>query len=382
MRVVVATTAGAGHFGPLLPFAGALRTAGHDVVVAAPASFSTAVARAGYEHRPFADGDPAAQGAVFASLGGLSHRTANELVASEVFARIDGNAALPGVRALVDEWRPDLIVRESCEFASYVVAENRGVPHVQVAVGLESFETLFFSVVDPPLREMGAAAGVDGLRAAPRLSLLPPSLEGAGASATRRFRDPAAGGADRAPLPDWWSGSTAPLVYVTFGSVAASLDLFPGFYRGVVAAIADLPIRVLLTVGEAGDPEALGALPPSVHVERWWPQAQVMGHASAMVGHGGFGTTLAGLAAGVPMVVVPLFADQPDNARRVEEVGAGLALEGGADALGGLGPALARVLGDGSYREAARRVADEIADLPPASDAVPWLEDIAAGGAG
>ena len=187
----------------------------------------------------------------------------------------------------------------------------------------------------------------------------PPSCRGT----TRRFRDAAAPAASGAALPDWWPGSSDPLVYVTFGSVAASFGLFPVLYQGVVAAVADLPVRVLLTLGEAGDPEALGPLPANVHVERWWPQADVMPHASALVGHGGTGTTLAGLAAGIPQVVVPLFADQPYNAERVEAVNAGVALQGGPAAIGGLlrspaaGPRRGLVPG--------RRPADGRADRPP-----------------
>ena len=64
-----------------------------------------------------------------------------------------------------------------------------------------------------------------------------------------------------------------------------------------------------------------------MHVERFVPQADVFGHASLVVTHGGSGTTLGALAAGLPLVVVPLFADQPDNARRVEAVGAGVIAE-------------------------------------------------------
>jgi glycosyltransferase len=168
------------------------------------------------------------------------------------------------------------------------------------------------------------------------------------------------------------------LVYVTFGSVAAGIGLFPMLYRGVVDAVADLPVRVPLTLGDAGDPEALGPLPANVHVERWWPQADVMPHASAMVGHGGMGTTLAGMVAGVPQVVVPLFADQPYNGARIEAIGGGVVLEGGPPAVAGLADALRRVLDEDWYRAGASRVAEQIGRLPPASDAVPLLEAVAA----
>jgi UDP:flavonoid glycosyltransferase YjiC (YdhE family) len=86
-----------------------------------------------------------------------------------------------------------------------------------------------------------------------------------------------------------------------------------------------------------------------------------MPNVRAMVGHGGSGTTRHALAAGVPAVIFPAFADQPRNARRVAELGAGIAL----DSLDGLAGAIRGVLEEPSYRAAARRVADEIAALPP-----------------
>ena len=86
-----------------------------------------------------------------------------------------------------------------------------------------------------------------------------------------------------------------------------------------VDALADAPVRVLLTVGTEVDPADLGAVPANVHVEPWVPQGAVMAHASAMVGHGGSGSTLAAMAAGMPLAVVPLFADQPENADRVAD---------------------------------------------------------------
>lgn len=382
MRVVVATTAGAGHFRPLVPFARALVAAGHEVVVAAPASFAATVEGAGFEHRPFADADPAALGAVFARLPSLSYDDANAVVVGEVFGRLDVVAALPGVRALVDEWRPDVILRESSELASYAVAEEAGIPHVHVVIALLSVGERFSPVLEQPLADVGVARGLAGMRAAPQLTLLPPSFDPvpAGTAAPDRFRDAAAAG-DAGPLPDWWAGSADPLVYVSFGSVAASLGLFPDFYRGVVDALADLPVRSLLTLGRGPDPADLGPLPPSVHVEPWFPQEAVMPHAAAMVGHGGLGTTLAGLAGGVPQVVLPLFADQLYNAERVAAIGAGTALPMGPEGLGGLTAAVRDLLADGSARAGAQRAAAEIAALPAVEAAVPRLEGIAGGAA-
>ena len=104
MWVLVATTAGAGHFGPLVPFANAVGAAGHDVVVAAGESFAPVVERAGFVHRPFADAPREELEAVFASLSGVPNDEGNVIVVRDVFARIDSRAALPGMGGRGEEW--------------------------------------------------------------------------------------------------------------------------------------------------------------------------------------------------------------------------------------------------------------------------------------
>ncbi|MDP8921614.1 MAG: glycosyltransferase [Chloroflexota bacterium] len=361
-----------------MPFAAALRDAGHEVRVGAPASFASAVQRAGFAHAPLADAPADETGPVLARLPALSREEANAVVIREIFCGTNVRAALPAMQAVADRWRPDLVLRETAEFASYLVAERTGIPHAQVAVSVASFEEVIRPLVDEPLRQFGSTLGTAGLLAAPRLTLVPASLEDQTqpvARPTHRFRQALPPDAPTDLPRGWWPESRAPLVYVTFGSVAATVGFFPDFYRAVLVALADLPVRVLLTLGAAGDPERLGSLPSNVHVERWWPQEQVMPHAEAMVAHGGFGTTLLGLSAGIPMVVVPLFTlDQYANARCVQAVGAGVALEDGPAAPARVRRALEQVLGNAAYRVAARRVADEIADLPHPSECVAMLE--------
>ena len=80
MRVLVSTTAGSGHFGPLVPFARAFRAEGHDVLVAAPASFATQVAAAGFDHRPFDDAPPELLEAIFGRIASSTFEESNEVV--------------------------------------------------------------------------------------------------------------------------------------------------------------------------------------------------------------------------------------------------------------------------------------------------------------
>ena len=384
MRVLVATTAGAGHFAALAPFAAAIRDAGHAVRVAAPASFAPAVQRAGFEHAPLADSPADEMGAVYARLPALPREEANAVVIREIFCGINARTTFPAMQAVAEQWRPDLILRETAEFASYLVAERTGTPHAQVAISVASFEEFIRPLADEPLRQLGSMGGSVGLLAAPRLTLVPASLDDEGEHpprATHRFRYPAAADESAELPPEWWPDARAPLVYVTFGSVAAGIGFFPDFYRATLAALADLPVRILLTLGEAGAPEQLAPLPSNVHVERWWPQEQIVPHAAAMVTHGGFGTTMLGLSAGIPMVVVPLFSwDQYATARRIQAVDAGVSLDDGPAAPLRVRNALERVLGYSSYRLAARRVADEIARLPDPSTCVAVLEALVANG--
>ena len=156
------------------------------------------------------------------------------------------------------------------------------------------------------------------------------------------------------------------------------MPFYPGLYRAALAALAQQPLRVLVTIGDKADPAELGELPGNAHVERWVPQAAVMPHAAAMIGHGGSGSTLTALAWGVPMVLLPLFADQPANARRVDETGAGVLLDGGPPALTGLAIAVRDLVDDPRYAAAARAIGDEMGALPHVDEAAGVLATVAA----
>jgi MGT family glycosyltransferase len=144
--------------------------------------------------------------------------------------------------------------------------------------------------------------------------------------------------------------------------------------RSALAALAGLEMRALVTVGERADPSDFGEAPPNVRVARWVPQAQVLKHAAAMLCHGGFGTVLGGLYAGVPMVTMPMLSDQPRNSARIEALGAGVTLARGHWTAPEVRDALLRVLTNPAYGAAARRVAAEVSTLPPVEDAVGFLQ--------
>jgi len=377
MRALFATTAGAGHFGPLVPFIDGCRRAGHEVIVAAPAGFGPAIERAGYPLWPCSDTPPDAWGAIFERLPSLSFDEANRVVIGEVFAGLDARTTLTRMREAMKEWKPDVVVRESAEFGSCVAAELAGVPQVRVAIGLASSEEWALPVAAEYLAVLREEVGLPGdphgerLRSTPYMTIVPPLMEEPdipGPVDAHRFRHPDAEPAD---LPDWWPGEHDPLVYVTFGTVAPGMPGIGDLYRGLLASLADLPIRVLATVGDSADPASMPS-PPNVHVERWFSQAGVLPSASAVICHGGFGSVHGALTSGVPLVVVPFFADQPLNAKRVAGLGAGIAVS--PPSPDAVRAALLRLLEDGGFTLAAEAVAEDYRRLPPADYAAGWLE--------
>jgi len=305
-------------------------------------------------------------------------------VIGQVFGRLNTTASLPGMLAACEEWRPDVVLREPNEYSAALAAESHGIPHVRIAIGLISSEELALELVAGEIDAIRLAQGLpsdpraDILRGSPYLSVFPASLDEGSQPDTHRFRDPD-WDTPAADLPDWWPGRHGePLVYVTFGSVAGGFPQALPAYGVALQAVSELPVRVLLTVGRDLDTGALPDPPENVRIERWVPQQDVLRHAAAAVVHGGSGSTLGAIAAGVPLVVVPLFADQPENARRVAEVGAGLSVEPDREdvpaTIEPLRDALRAVLGEPSYRQRARALAEELRAEPPVDEAVPLLE--------
>jgi UDP:flavonoid glycosyltransferase YjiC (YdhE family) len=394
------TTRGSnGHVLPLAPFGQAALRAGHEVLVAAQRRHGANVSRTGLPYAPVDDPDPGAWMPLMGNFGALDVDEANARMLGEFFGRIDTEAALPGLEAIVEDFAPDVIVRESWEFTSTLVAEPRGIPVVRVGLGLAEVEELSVRLVAPTLdalrERLGLAADPDAarLRDSEYFTTMPSVLEHPAeplAHAGWRFRVPFGG--DAAPLPDWWPGNDDPLVYLTFGSVTgdAHLPFFPALYRAAIDALAPLPIRLLVTVGDGPDLAELGEVPANVHVEPWVAQDAIAPQAAAIVCHGGYGSTLGALAHGVPLVVLPMFSiDQWANAGAVERCGAGVALVAERDTRRALGlpsaetiaelpHAVERVLVQREHRYRAMDVAEAIAELPPVQDAVGALAAIAA----
>jgi UDP:flavonoid glycosyltransferase YjiC (YdhE family) len=361
-----------------MPFAQAFVRRGHAVRLAAPEDLTETIQKVGLHVAPFGRPGNEVLARIFARGRDLPPEQAVGFAIREVFAGVLPRAALPKLRETIREWQPDLIVREAGEYGAVIAAAEAGIPHARVSVS--NGHTFKHSIAPVDALRVEAGLPPDGgasLRDAPAFSAFPKSLEEPGDDGASRpqfrVRLPRETVDTRAEVPTWMPKGEAPFIYITFGTVAGSTvvgssDEARAIFRAALDAIAALPVRALLTTGPVMDVGALGIIPDNVRLEAWVPQDLVMPRAEALLCHGGSGTIIGALAASLPMVIAPIMADQPHNARRVAAVGAGLAVPNPDVAV--LGVALERVLSDPVIHAGAARMAAEIAVMPDMDAAV------------
>ncbi len=272
-------------------------------------------------------------------------------------------------------------MHEDSEQGSWIAAEALGVP----SIGLEvtAWRGTRFRLSDEPANRLRARLGLPldpGLARWHRYGYLetrPASLHNPDdpkPAGTRPIR-PSAPDAGEG-RPDGWlmDGAGRPRVVVTMGTILAGRN---EAMAAILDGLEELDVDIVALLGHDLDPAALGPRRPTTRVVRYLPISALLGSASLLVFHAGSGTMLAGLAAGVPLVLLPVNADQPENADRCLAAGVGLALDADSRDCGAVRDAAATVLGDPAYATAAARVRDEIAAMPEPAALVLFLEDLA-----
>ncbi len=179
-------------------------------------------------------------------------------------------------------------------------------------------------------------------------------------------------------VPEWLERlPDRPTVYFTLGTV---FDMESGdLLARALAGLRELPANVVVTVGDRVD---LAPQPDNVRIEAHVPHSVLFPRCDLVVSHGGSGTMVDALAAGVPQVVLPIGADQPLNAARCEALGAAVVVKPLRATPAEIGAAARAALEQPSYRAAAERVRREVLALPDAGHAVALLERLVSGGSG
>jgi MGT family glycosyltransferase len=268
-----------------------------------------------------------------------------------------------------------------------VAAEKLGLPHATVLV-IAAGSFVRKQVVGEALDELRAEHGLapdsnlDMLSRYLVLSPFPPSYRDpafALPATAYAFRPLTIDRTQNESAPPWNTAlPSAPTIYFTLGTVfnVESGDLF----ERVLAGLRELPINVIATVGREIDPAEFGAQPANIQIKQYIPQSLVLPHCDAVISHGGSGSVIGALAHGLPMLLIPMGADQPLNAGRCAALGAARVLDAAETTPEDVHGSIAAVLAEPAYRRAAERLRDEIAALPDPASAIPLLERLVADG--
>ncbi|NXG23373.1 UD11 glucuronosyltransferase, partial [Grallaria varia] len=162
------------------------------------------------------------------------------------------------------------------------------------------------------------------------------------------------------------------IVVFSLGSMVSEIPMKKAME--IAAALGTVPQTVLWRYTGEKPPN----LPPNVKLVKWLPQNDLLAHPKtrAFITHGGSHGVYEGICNAVPMVLMPLFGDQMDNAKRVESRGAGVTLNILEMTSKDISDALNAVINDKKYKENIQRLSDLHLDRPihPLDLAVHWVE--------
>lgn len=151
------------------------------------------------------------------------------------------------------------------------------------------------------------------------------------------------------------SNDDRPLIFCSLGSLQGSRARL---FAAMTSACARIGARAVVAHGGGLTPAETAALPGDPLVRAWWPQRAILPHCAAAMLHGGFNTVLDALAAGVPIVALPIAFEQPGTAARIAHAGAGVVVGAGRYRPATLAHALTEVMTLPTYRAAAWQIAD------------------------
>jgi glycosyltransferase len=403
MRVLFTTLNSPPHLYPLVPQAWACQSAGHEVRVAGPPSCAAAIAATGLtgvtvgSRLTASAGPPPAARTALHALNRQRRWPDNwayhpEQLSPDQRAMVDvlvgKNFAIAD--AMLDElvefgrwWRPDLVVYDAVSYAGAVLAQVLGVPAVGQLWGNPSplrNEMLDFAREPRP----GYAALFERFGVAPLIDPVlwldpcPPSLALPDHIERTPVRYLPFNGSVAAGAPWLYPARTRPRVCVTWGAAADPGQGVPDLFTQTVRQVAALGAELVVAV-PAGSRDGLGELPEGTRVLESFPLNALLPTCRALVHHGGAGTALTGVWAGVPQLVLSLRPAQMLVGRALAAAGAGRHyvhedLLERADLGAVLLEELAPLVLSAAPGAAARRLREELLAQPTPADLVPTLE--------
>ncbi|MFE2111469.1 nucleotide disphospho-sugar-binding domain-containing protein [Kitasatospora sp. NPDC059463] len=371
MRILFTGPAAPSHLFPMVPTAQAVRAAGHEVLFASGQPLEQ-LRQAGFPIVEIGDGRPVRE-AFEEVVGRQAHYAQPDLTQEEIMEigaaafALASRSTVDDLLAVADGWGAELIVHDSCLASAQLVAAKLGIPAALQNFGISSGLGMAAQLADH-FTDVYEKHGVAGPAESTPLNIVPVSLGGDPGGLRMRYVPYNGGGVVPAAL---LHRGARPRIAVTLGTVIADTDGLDAITR-LIASAAEVDAEFLLAVGDA-DLTVLGSLPSNVHPLPWVPLAELLRVCDAVVHHGGSGSTLTGMQAGLPQLLLPQGADNFVVADTMVATGAALR-SASADVDAAL---LTRLVTDPALREGAARLRAENDALPSPAELVPAIEALA-----
>jgi MGT family glycosyltransferase len=349
------TSPAAGHLFPLLPGLHELQRRGHDVQLRTAPHLVEAARTAGLDAEPIDARIP--------GMRSSTRRDANRLRHGLAALMARGEAEREDLQGAIAEVDPDVVLVDTNAYGAAVAAERSGRPWATTLPSLlplpgpgippygfglrplhgplgrlrdrvlwRAAERLYAQAMLPRLNTIRSHAGLPALQS-PLEHLLAPDrlivltgdpLEYPRSDLPENVRFVGAQlWEPQAPPPPWLLEEGDPWVLVT---CSTGYQRDESLAAAAIEALADEPVRVVVTLADAHRFADQLAAPPNARIERFTPHTPLLDRAAAVICHAGMGIVQKAIWAAVPIVAVPFARDQPEIARRIVECGAGVRL--------------------------------------------------------
>ena len=310
-RFLIISWDGGGNVPPALNLGARLVHLGHRVRLLGWESMKSRAATAGLEFTTYPSVPPWPSGA-----------TLQQAWKEHVIPALFGPGTRDDVRTEIEDFSPDAVVVDCQIAAGLEVADTLDLPR---AVLIHILYSTFIDTWGSRATRAKMAAYLD--HAGQVLVLVPPGFDTARSLPPNTFNvgpvtDPNPSPPLSTRLAELLAEPGKPWVLLSLSTISqGQARALPRIFE----AVAELPIRVLLTLGGGLQPGAINS-PPNVTVCGFIPHDLLLPRMAAVVTHGGLSTITAALAAGVPLVCIAQGHDQPYNAERVVASGVGRAV--------------------------------------------------------
>ena len=172
-------------------------------------------------------------------------------------------------------------------------------------------------------------------------------------------------------MPDQVAAGEGSLIYLSLGSLG-SADV--GLMQGLIDTLNGTSHRVIVSMGPLHDQLTLG---PRMAGAEFLPQTSILPTVDLVITHGGNNTVVESLHNGIPMIVLPLFWDQHDNAQRIEETGYGARLSTYGHESDELSATIDRLLADQPMHERLGAISRRLKERDGVAGAAELIEGLA-----